>query len=53
MLTEACRQMREWRHIKDSSSLNMSVNVSSLQLTHPDFVAQVGQASQGYGVPSG
>ncbi|MGZ5079784.1 MAG: putative bifunctional diguanylate cyclase/phosphodiesterase [Usitatibacter sp.] len=44
VLTEACRQMREWRHIKDSSSLGMSVNVSSLQLTHPDFLSLVHQA---------
>jgi len=44
VLIEACRQMREWRSIRDSSNLNMSVNVSSLQLTHPDFVSTVGHA---------
>jgi diguanylate cyclase (GGDEF)-like protein/PAS domain S-box-containing protein len=44
VLTEACRQMREWRNIKGSSSLGMSVNVSSLQLTHPDFLSLVHQA---------
>ena len=41
VLAEACRQMREWRTIRDSRTLQMSVNVSSLQLTHPDFVAHV------------
>ncbi|HUQ29603.1 MAG TPA: EAL domain-containing protein [Usitatibacter sp.] len=46
VLTEACRQMREWRAIRDGSALGMSVNVSSLQLTHPDFVSQVGRALQ-------
>ncbi len=44
VLAEACRQMREWRHIHDHATLGMSVNVSSLQLTHPDFVALVHQA---------
>jgi diguanylate cyclase (GGDEF)-like protein/PAS domain S-box-containing protein len=46
VLGEACRQMHEWRKIRDGSKLNMSVNVSSLQLTHPDFVSQVGRALQ-------
>ena len=46
VLTEACRQMREWRSIREGSTLGMSVNVSSLQLTHPDFVSQVGRALQ-------
>ncbi len=44
VLSEACRQMREWRAIRDSSELKMSVNVSSLQLTHPDFVAHVARS---------
>ena len=44
VLTEACRQMREWRSIRDSSELKMSVNVSSLQLTHPDFVSHVARS---------
>ena len=46
VLTEACRQMREWKAIRDSSVLRMSVNVSSLQLTHPDFVSHVQRALQ-------
>jgi EAL domain-containing protein (putative c-di-GMP-specific phosphodiesterase class I) len=41
VLSEACRQMQEWRAIRDSRTLQMSVNVSSLQLTHPDFVSHV------------
>ena len=41
VLFEACRQMREWRAVRDSTALHMSVNVSSLQLSHPDFVAHV------------
>jgi EAL domain-containing protein (putative c-di-GMP-specific phosphodiesterase class I) len=46
VLAEACRQMREWRAIRDSSELKMSVNVSSLQLTHPDFVSHVARSLQ-------
>ena len=46
VLAEACRQMREWKSIRDSGSLGMSVNVSSLQLSHPDFVSHVGLALQ-------
>ncbi len=46
VLTEACRQMAEWRAIRVSDSLFMSVNVSSLQLMHPDFVAHVHHALQ-------
>jgi diguanylate cyclase (GGDEF)-like protein/PAS domain S-box-containing protein len=46
VLSEACRQMREWRTIRDSSVLRMSVNVSSLQLTHPDFVPHVARSLQ-------
>jgi diguanylate cyclase (GGDEF)-like protein/PAS domain S-box-containing protein len=46
VLSEACRQMGQWRSIRNGADLNMSVNVSSLQLTHPDFVSQVGRALQ-------
>ncbi|MGZ5595748.1 MAG: putative bifunctional diguanylate cyclase/phosphodiesterase [Usitatibacter sp.] len=46
VLSEACRQMREWRAIRDSHVLRMSVNVSSLQLTHPDFVSHVARSLQ-------
>jgi diguanylate cyclase (GGDEF)-like protein/PAS domain S-box-containing protein len=46
VLAEACRQMREWRTIRDCSLLKMSVNVSSLQLTHPDFVSHVARSLQ-------
>jgi len=38
--------MREWRAIRESTTLRMSVNVSSLQLTHPDFVSHVQRALQ-------
>ncbi|HUL56995.1 MAG TPA: EAL domain-containing protein [Usitatibacter sp.] len=46
VLAEACRQMRDWRAIRDGTDLRMSVNVSSLQLTHPDFVSHVGRSLQ-------
>ena len=40
VLHEACRQLRAWKDAHGRRALRMSVNVSSLQLTHPDFVAQ-------------
>ena len=46
VLAEACRQMRDWRAIRDGTDLRMSVNVSSLQLSHPDFVSHVGRSLQ-------
>ncbi|MGE5096504.1 MAG: EAL domain-containing protein [Betaproteobacteria bacterium] len=44
VLSEACRQMHEWRHISGSSTLGISINVSSLQLSQPGFVNLVRQA---------
>jgi len=41
VLNEACRQLRVWKDAHGHTGLQMSVNVSSLQLTHPDFVARV------------
>ena len=46
VLREACRQMKAWKDAHGDSSLQMSVNVSSLQLTHPDFVSRVRNALQ-------
>ena len=44
VLNEACRQLRAWKDTHGQSGLRMSVNVSSLQLTHPEFVARVREA---------
>ncbi|HET9652025.1 MAG TPA: EAL domain-containing protein [Usitatibacter sp.] len=44
VLSEACRQMHEWRHIAGSATLGISINVSSLQLSQPGFVNLVRQA---------
>jgi diguanylate cyclase (GGDEF)-like protein len=52
VLNEACRQMAEWNRGNEHLGLRVSVNVSSLQLTHPDFVSQVGQALQNAGLPA-
>jgi diguanylate cyclase (GGDEF)-like protein/PAS domain S-box-containing protein len=38
VLSEACRQMREWRSMANSANLGISINVSSLQLSQPGFV---------------
>ncbi|HZZ91774.1 MAG TPA: EAL domain-containing protein [Usitatibacter sp.] len=51
VLNEACRQMAQWHRGNEHLGLRMSVNVSSLQLTHPDFVSQVGQALQAAELP--
>jgi diguanylate cyclase (GGDEF)-like protein len=44
VLGQACVQMRIWRDACQDASLRMSVNVSSLQLNQPDFVARVRDA---------
>jgi diguanylate cyclase (GGDEF)-like protein/PAS domain S-box-containing protein len=44
VLSEACRQMREWRPMIGSTSLGISINVSSLQLSQTGFVQLVQQA---------
>ena len=44
VLTEACRQLKAWKEAHGSTGLRMSVNVSSLQLTHPEFVSRVREA---------
>jgi diguanylate cyclase (GGDEF)-like protein/PAS domain S-box-containing protein len=44
VLSEACTQLKTWqREIASDISLSMSVNVSSLQLKHPSFLAMVEQ----------
>jgi diguanylate cyclase (GGDEF)-like protein/PAS domain S-box-containing protein len=47
VLQEACRQLRAWKDAHGGESIRMSVNVSSLQLTHPEFVARVREALAG------
>jgi diguanylate cyclase (GGDEF)-like protein/PAS domain S-box-containing protein len=44
VLSEACSQLKTWqREIASDIPLSMSVNVSSLQLKHPGFLAMVKQ----------
>jgi diguanylate cyclase (GGDEF)-like protein/PAS domain S-box-containing protein len=44
VLSEACAQLKTWqREIASDIPLSMSVNVSSLQLKHPGFLAMVEQ----------
>ncbi len=50
VLGEACRQMRDWSAAHDARGLHMSVNVSSVQLMHPEFLAHVQQAIVGSGM---
>ncbi len=41
VMTEACRQLKAWEDAHGVRNLRMSVNVSSLELRQPDFVANV------------
>jgi EAL domain-containing protein (putative c-di-GMP-specific phosphodiesterase class I) len=55
VLNEACRQVAQWSTLRaqagqDEARLNMSVNVSALQLADPGFVNQVGRALEAWGV---
>ena len=44
VLEEACRQLKEWHdRYPHDPPLSMSVNLSGIQLTHPEFVEQVEQ----------
>jgi predicted signal transduction protein with EAL and GGDEF domain len=50
VLAQACQQMRRWRDAYGNQSLRVSVNVSSLQLNHPDFAARVREALDSAGL---
>jgi diguanylate cyclase (GGDEF)-like protein/PAS domain S-box-containing protein len=41
VLQTACRQLAAWARRPETASLGVSVNVSSRQFRHPDFVGQV------------
>jgi len=50
VLAQACQQMRRWRDAYGNHCLRVSVNVSSLQLNQPDFVARVRDVLAGAGL---
>jgi EAL domain-containing protein (putative c-di-GMP-specific phosphodiesterase class I) len=55
VLNEACRQVAVWSRLRaeanqDPARLNMSVNVSALQLADPGFVQQVTRALESSGI---
>ena len=50
VLDQACRQLREW-HDAGRTHLRMSVNLSTIQLHHPDLTEMVTQVLQRYGLP--
>jgi diguanylate cyclase (GGDEF)-like protein/PAS domain S-box-containing protein len=49
-LREACRQLAVWERLPAASQLAITVNVSSRQLTHPEFIEQVAAAVRDAGV---
>ena len=50
VLDQACRQLRDW-HEAGRTHLRMSVNLSTVQLHHPDLPEMVTQVLQRYGLP--
>ncbi len=55
VLNEACRQVAQWSTLRaqagqDEARLNISVNVSALQLADPGFVHQVGRVLEAWDV---
>ena len=44
MLRTACAQLREWADNPATSSLQLAINASALELRQPDFVKHVQQA---------
>jgi diguanylate cyclase (GGDEF)-like protein/PAS domain S-box-containing protein len=51
-LREACRQLGVWSdRLPAASAVGMTVNVSSRQLMHPEFVEQVASAIRDAGIP--
>ncbi|MFZ5580844.1 MAG: putative bifunctional diguanylate cyclase/phosphodiesterase [Pseudomonadota bacterium] len=51
VVREACRQLMEWR-VRLGMPVRGAVNVSPLQLQHPDFVTQVTSALHETGLPA-
>ncbi|MEJ6655146.1 MAG: bifunctional diguanylate cyclase/phosphodiesterase, partial [Pseudomonas sp.] len=51
VLDQACRQLREW-HDAGRTHLRMSVNLSTVQLHHPDLSMMVTQVLQRHALPS-
>ena len=51
VLQEACKQMRLWQDLFPSDPpLTISINVSSKQLSHPDFIGQIRHILQATGL---
>lgn len=50
VLHQACRQLREW-HDAGHTHLCMSVNLSAIQLHHPDLTSMVSRALERYVLP--
>ncbi len=51
VITEACRQMKEWqKKIPGSENLVMNINISGHQFAHPDFVETLDQITRQSGL---
>lgn len=49
VLTQACQQLKQWAHSSVTDYLTLSVNVSALQFSQPDFAEVVMNAVQASG----
>jgi diguanylate cyclase len=49
VLAQACQQLKHWSHSAATASLQLSVNVSAIQFSQPDFVQIVTETVQASG----
>jgi len=52
VLETACQQLKTWSGDRRGRDLNLSVNVSARQFSHPDFVEQVAETLRATGAPA-
>jgi diguanylate cyclase (GGDEF)-like protein len=50
VLSQACQQVRSWRHVVGDAPFTVSVNISARQLVQPDFVQEVEEIIREAGV---
>jgi diguanylate cyclase (GGDEF)-like protein len=54
VLQEACRQMKQWQQqFPTDPMLVVSVNISAVQISHPDLIKHIEQALQSSGLEAG
>ena len=51
MLDRACSQLRQW-HAQGHTGLRVAVNLSTVQLRHPQLPAMIGELLQAHQLPA-